>query len=519
MEKATHGAEGAPEFLRNVEDLPEDAEVVSRLEIVEEGMTFDDVSIRDEYTHRDLEIDVSSRLTRNIELQVPFVSAAMDTVTEHEMAIALAREGGIGIIHKNLTPEDQAKEVERVKRAESAFIPNPVTLPPDARVAEVYRIKEEEDIGSILIVEGSRLVGCVTKRQLRFDPSADTKVSDIMRPVELLHTVPQGTSQEQAEDVFRNNEDTDLLPVVSPEGELRGLFTYKDIYLRTQFPHATKDEQQRLCAGAAVGVEKDINVALERVEALVAAEADLIEINAEIGQDEEVLRLTREAIKNFPGTDYFPGNVGGRSGARRLLESGADGVQAGLGPGASCTSRKIAGVGVAQLSAIVLASTELRGEVPLNGDGGMRFSGDAAKAIAGGAETVTIGRVFAGTDESPTEIIKLDGRLYKPYRGMGSEGAIKDGAGGRYHEGMQRGQKRPIVAEGVEGLVPYTGSLRDVVEQWRVGIEKAMFKTGSENIAEFMERANFTRVSPGAQAESHPHDMTITKEAKNYSRE
>lgn len=519
MERGKNGVDkGTPEFLRDVEDLPEDAEVVSRLQIVQEGLTFDDVSIRDEHSEVRYEhLDASTRLTRNIDLRVPFVSAAMDTVTEHEMAIALAREGGIGIIHKNLSIEDQVREVERVKRAESALISDPKTLPSEARIRDVRRIKDEEDVGSILIVEGARLVGAVTKRQLRFDPPEDTAVKEIMRPVAQLKTVPEGTSHEEAEAVFRQEEDTDILPVVNEQGELKGLFTYKDVYLRTLFPLATKDEQKRLRVGAAIGVEADLNLALERIEALEAAGVDLIEINAALGQDEEVIRLTRAGKKHFPRPDFFPGNVGGRSGTRRLIEAGADGVQVGLGPGASCTTRKVTGTGVSQLSAIILASTEARGEVPINGDGGMRFSGDAVKAIVGGAETITMGRIFAGADESPGEIITLNGQPYKAYRGMGSEGAIKDGKGGRYFPGMQRGQKRTIVAEGVEGLVPYQGSLHDIVEQWRIGIEKGMFNTGSRNIAELMERANFTRVSPGAQVESHPHDMTITREPRNYS--
>ncbi|MEX1112995.1 MAG: IMP dehydrogenase [Patescibacteria group bacterium] len=512
MDRGERGFEGAPEF----EVIPEDVEVVSDSDIVREGLTYDDVTIRQELSDvRHQALSLQTRLTRGIELNIPFLSAAMDTVTEHRLATALAREGGAGVIHKNLSIEDQVDQVERVKRTESALIEHPVTLPPDAPVSEVRRIREERGIGSVLVIDENRLVGLVAKRQLRFTSGSES-LRDVMKPLDRLAVLPEGSTRDDAERYLREHKDeeVDHLPVVDAEGRLKGLFTFKDIVLRTKFPHAAKDAKGRLVVGAAIGVEANLEDALTRVDRLIKVGADFFTADSAHGGDAAVIALTREIKHAFPDLQLVAGNVGSRSATRELVEAGADAIKIGIGPGASCTTRKVTGVGTSQLAAIKLALQETRGEIPVIADGGIRYSGDAGKALVAGADAVMMGSIFAGVEESPGETVLQEGRKFKAYRGMGSEGGIRESrGGGRYYSG----ERKAVVPEGIEGVVPYSGTLAEVVAQYVGGIEKSMYYTGSESVPVLQRRGKFQRVSPAAQAESHPHDMTITREAPNYS--
>ena len=408
--------------------------------------------------------------------------------------------------------EDQAAQVASVKRAESALIEDPIALAPDDTVDSVKRIRSEQGIGSVLITEGNRLVGVVTKRQLRFTEGSE-RLRDIMKPLSELSILPKESDKEAAEQMFREDNETDLIPVVDRNGELVGLYTYKDILLRSQFPRASKDERDRLLVGAAVGVERDLEQTFLRVGTLVDSDVDFITVDSAHGHDEAVINHVRMIKRAFSDLDVIAGNVATREATRALIDAGADAIKVGIGPGASCTTRKTTGIGVPQLSAVVLSAFESRGEIPIIADGGMRYSGDVAKAFVAGADSVMMGSVFAGVEESPAETIIIGGRKYKAYYGMGSKRAIEEGAGGRYFDARDGS----IVPEGIEGIVPYRGTLSETMEQFKGGIEKTMYYTGSTDLDELRNRAQFVRVSPAAEAESHPHDMTVTKEAPNYS--
>lgn len=480
---------------------------------LEVALTFDDVLlVPRESSVLPKNANVSSRLSRNITLNIPLLSAAMDTVTESDMAIAVAREGGIGILHKNMSKEKQAEEVDRVKRSESGMILNPVTLPPHAKVADAMNLMGKYKISGIPIVdEKNRLVGILTNRDLRFELDHDQPIENIMTKENLI-TVPVGTTLKEAESILQEHKIEKLL-VVDDAGTLRGLITVKDIQKRNQYPNATKDEHGRLIVGAAVGVTKE---SLERAELLVSNSVDVLVVDTAHGHSERVITMVSELKRRFPETEVIAGNVGTRDGARALIDAGADAVKVGVGPGSICTTRVVSGVGVPQITAIAeCATVTQQAGVPLVADGGIRYSGDIAKAVAAGADTVMIGSLFAGMEESPGETILYEGRSYKVYRGMGSVGAMKEGSKDRY---MQESEEEvaKLVPEGIEGMIPYRGPVSDTIYQLIGGVRSAMGYCGTGTIREFKERAEFIRISPAGVRESHPHDIKITKEAPNY---
>lgn len=480
---------------------------------LEVALTFDDVLlVPRESSVLPKNANVSSRLSRNITLNIPLLSAAMDTVTESDMAIAVAREGGIGILHKNMSKEKQAEEVDRVKRSESGMILNPVTLPPHAKVADAMNLMGKYKISGIPIVdEKNRLVGILTNRDLRFELDHDQPIENIMTKENLI-TVPVGTTLKEAESILQEHKIEKLL-VVDDAGTLRGLITVKDIQKRNQYPNATKDEHGRLIVGAAVGVTKE---SLERAELLVSNSVDVLVVDTAHGHSERVITMVSELKRRFPETEVIAGNVGTRDGARALIDAGADAVKVGVGPGSICTTRVVSGVGVPQITAIAeCAAVTQQAGVPLVADGGIRYSGDIAKAVAAGADTVMIGSLFAGMEESPGETILYEGRSYKVYRGMGSVGAMKEGSKDRY---MQESEEEvaKLVPEGIEGMIPYRGPVSDTIYQLIGGVRSAMGYCGTGTIREFKERAEFIRISPAGVRESHPHDIKITKEAPNY---
>lgn len=477
--------------------------------MIKEYFTFDDVLLLPQYSEvNPLEVDVRTRLTKNISLNIPLVSAAMDTVTEHQLAKALAREGGIGIIHRNMSIERQAHEVELVKKTENGIIYDPLTISPDATVGQALAIMAEYRIGGLAVVdEKGRLIGLLTNRDVRFEKDKNRLVKELMTPREKLVTAPPNISLEEAKEILHKHK-VEKLPLLDGE-KLIGLITIKDIMSVIEHPNASRDEKGRLRVGAAVGTSSET---LSRVEALIKAGVDVIVIDTAHGHSKRVIETLREIKSSFPDLEVIAGNVATAEGAKALAEAGADGIKVGVGPGSICTTRVVAGAGVPQLSAIMEAVSEAKKrDIPIIADGGIRYSGDIVKALAAGAETVMIGSIFAGTEEAPGETILYQGRKYKAYRGMGSVSAMREGGADRY---FREGGK--IVPEGVEGMVPYKGSVKDVVDQLVGGVKSGMGYVGAKNIRELHEKARFIRVTYASVRESHPHDVIITKEAPNY---
>ncbi|MBN2000670.1 IMP dehydrogenase [candidate division KSB1 bacterium] len=480
--------------------------------IIGEGYTFDDVLlIPNKSSVLPKETDVRSRLTKNINIDIPIVSAAMDTVTEGQLAIALAREGGIGIIHKNNSIEFQVAEVDLVKRSESGMIMDPITLSPDRKVSEALELMARYRISGIPIVDGQKLVGILTNRDLRFETNLNKKTSDLMTKDNLV-TVPIGTSLEEAEKILQKYRIEKLL-VVDKEQKLRGLITVKDIQNRKKYPLASKDEHGRLSVGAAVGVAMDT---MKRAEALIDGGVDLLVLDTAHGHSTGVLRTLKALKKEFPNMEVIAGNVATPEATQELIDNGADAVKVGVGPGSICTTRVVAGTGVPQLTAILNCSAVCRkNDVPLIADGGIKQTGDIAKALAAGADTVMLGNMLAGTEESPGETVLYEGRSYKVYRAMGSLGAMQGGRGDRYFQEGERELKK-LVPEGIEGRIPYRGKLSDVIYQMIGGLRAAMGYCGSASLAELREKSRFIRITHAGLAESHPHDIYITKEPPNY---
>ncbi len=482
--------------------------------IVMDGLTYDDVLLVPAYSEvLPRTVDLSTKFSRNIELQIPFVTAAMDTVTEAPMAIAIAREGGIGVIHKNMSIEDQARQVAIVKRAENGMIYDPVTIERGRTVRDALQLMAEYHIGGIPVVdENLHLVGIVTNRDLRFERNLDKRIDDVMT-TENLVTTTQQTDLSGASQILQENK-IEKLPVVDKDGKLVGLITYKDITKAKDKPMACKDSKGRLRVAAGVGVTVDT---LERMEALVQAGADAIVIDTAHGHSKYVIEKLREAKASFSGVDIVVGNVATGEAARMLADAGADCVKVGIGPGSICTTRVVAGVGVPQLSAVYDVACALQGTgVPLIADGGLRYSGDVVKALAAGGWSVMIGSLVAGTEESPGETVIFNGRKFKTYRGMGSLEAMENGSKDRYFQsGVQEVKK--LVPEGIAGRVPYKGSVQEVIYQMVGGLRSGMGYCGAATI-EQLHNAKFTRITGAGVLESHPHDITITSEAPNYSR-
>lgn len=477
-----------------------------------EGITFDDILLvpsRSSVLPR--EVDITSYLTNEIKLNIPFISAAMDTVTESQMAIAMAAQGGIGFIHKNMSIERQAEEVDRVKRSESGMIVNPITLTPDRTILEAEELMSKYHISGIPIVdEKNKLVGILTNRDLRFEVKRDLPVYELMTKENLI-TAPLGTTLEEAQKILHRHR-IEKLPVVDKKGIIKGLITYKDILKKKKFPNACKDHLGRLRVGAAVGVSKDT---IERVEALIHANVDVITIDTAHGHSEGVIKAVKSIRKKFPQLQLIAGNIVTKEAALELYQAGVDAVKVGIGAGSICTTRVVAGVGVPQISAVLEVAKALKGKIPVISDGGVKQTGDAAKAIAAGANTVMMGGMLAGCDESPGEKVLFEGRSFKVYRGMGSLGAMKQGSSDRYFQDMEEDIKK-LVPEGIEGRVPYKGILADTIYQFVGGLRAAMGYCGSKNIHEFQITTKFVKISNAGLRESHPHDVLITEEAPNY---
>lgn len=482
--------------------------------IVMEGLTFDDLLLVPAYSQvlpRD--VDLSSRFSRNISLNIPMVSAAMDTVTETALAIAIAREGGIGVIHKNMSIEEQASQVRAVKRAENGMILNPISITPDKNVADALAMMSEFKIGGIPVVNNDNtLVGIVTNRDLRFEKSMNKRIDEVMTQDNLV-TTRQSINLEDAAEILQQHK-IEKLPVVDSEYKLVGLITYKDITKAKDKPFSCKDEQGRLRVAAGIGVTHD---SVERATALIEAGVDAIVIDTAHGHSQGVADMLKLVKKTFPQVDVVVGNVATAAAARFLADAGADAVKVGIGPGSICTTRIIAGVGVPQLSAIYDVATALKGtDVPLIADGGLRYSGDIVKALAAGASSVMMGSLLAGTEESPGETIIFNGRKFKSYRGMGSLSAMQQGSKDRYFQDVEDDIKK-MVPEGIEARVPFKGTLQEVVYQMVGGLRAGMGYCGAENI-EKLHDAKFTRITSAGYTESHPHDVMITREAPNYSK-
>jgi IMP dehydrogenase len=480
---------------------------------ISEGLTFDDVLLvpaRSDVHPRD--VKVGTRFTREIELNIPLASAAMDTVTESELAIALAREGGIGIVHKNLTVAGQAEEVDKVKRSESGMIMNPVTVAPEVPLREALGLMAKFRISGVPITRpDGTLVGILTNRDVRFAEDLDAPVSNLMTK-EGLVTVPVGTTLDEARRILVEHK-IEKLPVVDDGNRLKGLITVKDIDKKLKYPLACKDEHGRLRVGAAVGVSGDV---MERVAALVEASVDVVVVDSAHGHSRGVLEALSAIKQAYPGLQLVGGNVATPSGTEDMIAAGVDAVKVGMGPGASCTTRIVAGIGVPQITAVMdCVEVASRHGIPVIADGGIKYSGDVVKALAAGAHSVMIGNLFAGTAESPGESILLEGRSYKVFRGMGSVSAMREGSGDRYfQEGVVEDKK--LVSEGIEGRVPYKGPLRDMVFQMVGGLRAGMGYCGVSDIEGLRTGSRFVRISAAGLRESHPHDVTITKEAPNY---
>ena len=488
------------------------------MRLLQEALTFDDVLLVPAHsTVLPKDVDLSTKLTREIGLNIPLISAAMDTVTEARFAIALALEGGIGIIHKNMTPEEQAAEVLRVKKYESGVIKEPITVSPSTSIFEVMELTRAHNISGVPVTEGERLVGIVTGRDLRFETRMSDPVSSIMTPKERLVTVKEGAQREEVIALLHKHRIEKVL-VVNDDFQLRGMITVKDIQKAKENPNACRDEHERLRVGAAVGTGGGTE---ERVEGLVRAGVDVIVVDTAHGHSQGVLDRVAWVKKNYPDVQVIGGNIATSSAARALADAGADAVKVGIGPGSICTTRIVAGVGVPQVTAVANVAAELKGTgIPLIADGGLRYSGDIAKVIAAGAHSVMIGGLFAGTDESPGNVEIYQGRSYKSYRGMGSLGAMagKDGSSDRYFQ-EDTADAEKLVPEGIEGRVPYKGSMLNIVYQLIGGIRSSMGYTGCANIEEMRSKPEFVRVTNAGMRESHVHDVTITKEAPNYRRD
>ena len=489
------------------------------MRLLGKALTFDDVLLVPAYSQvLPKDTSLATRFSRNITLNLPLVSAAMDTVTEARLAIAIAGEGGMGIIHKNLTPQQQAAEVARVKRYESGVLRDPVVITPEHTVLQVMQLSEELGISGFPVIDGGRVIGIVTGRDLRFETRYEVKVREIMTPRERLITVSDGTTPAEAKALL-NKYKLERLLVVNDAFELKGLITVKDITKQTSFPNAARDSAGRLRVGAAVGVGEGTE---ERVEALVKAGVDAIVVDTAHGHSRGVIERVRWVKQNYPQIEVVGGNIATGAAALALVEAGADAVKVGIGPGSICTTRIVAGVGVPQIMAVDSVATALAGTgVPLISDGGIRFSGDISKAIAAGAHTVMMGGMFAGTEEAPGEVILFQGRSYKSYRGMGSIGAMQQGSADRYFQEATTGNPNAdkLVPEGIEGRVPYKGSMVAIVFQMAGGVRASMGYCGCATIEEMRAKAEFVEITAAGIRESHVHDVQITKEAPNYRAE
>jgi IMP dehydrogenase len=478
------------------------------------GLTFDDVLLMPAYSEiLPSEVNIHAQLTKNIQLHVPILSSAMDTVTEANLAIALAREGGIGILHKNMSIERQAEQVRKVKRSESGMIVDPITLEVTATIGDALKLMKENKIGGIPIVDKTnKLVGILTNRDLRFETDRKRKVSEVMTKENLV-IAPEGTDLKKAEKILRQYK-IEKLPVVNKQGKLIGLITYRDILQLSAFPNAVKDKIGRLLVGAALGITKDL---LERAAALQAVGVDIVTLDSAHGHSKgviEALKLLKKTYKNLP---VIAGNVATASGALALANAGADAVKVGIGPGSICTTRIVAGAGVPQLTAIMEAAKALKGKnIPIIADGGIRYTGDMVKALAAGANCVMMGSIFAGTEESPGETIIYEGRKFKGYRGMGSIGAMSQGSGDRYFQENETDSKK-FVPEGIEGRVAYKGNLHEIVYQFVGGLKAGMGYCGAKTVKD-LQNATFVQITNAGMRESHAHDVEVTREAPNYSR-
>jgi IMP dehydrogenase len=484
------------------------------MRIVQEALTFDDVLLLPAHSNvLPKQVQLTTQLTRKIALQIPLVSAAMDTVTEARLAIALAQEGGIGIIHKNMTIEQQAQNVHEVKKFESGIISDPFTVTPSTSIREVLDLTRARRISGVPVVDGDRLVGIVTSRDLRFETHYDGPVSGIMTPKDRLITVREGADREEVMHLLHQHRIEKIL-VVNDQFQLRGLITVKDIQKATDKPNACKDDQGRLRVGAAVGTGEDTG---QRVAALVEAGVDVVVVDTAHGHSQGVLNQIKWVKQHYPEVQVIGGNIATGAAALALAEAGADAVKVGIGPGSICTTRIVAGVGVPQISAIDNVASALAGtDIPVIADGGIRYSGDIAKAIAAGAHSIMIGSLFAGTEQAPGEVELYQGRSYKSYRGMGSLGAMaqKQGSKDRYFQETEEVEK--LVPEGIEGRVPYKGSVLGVIHQLLGGLRASMGYTGCATLAEMRTQPEFVKISPAGVRESHVHDVQITKEAPNY---
>ena len=482
--------------------------------IIPDGLTFDDVFLLPSYSEiLPSDVTLETRFTPRIALKIPLISAAMDTVTESKTAVVMAQEGGIGVIHRNLSIERQVEEVEKVKKFESGMIIDPVTMSPRQKISEAVEVMQKRDISGLPITEngkkGSRLLGILTHRDLRFVKDHDRPISEVM--TKELITAPEGISREESEDLLQQHKIEKLL-VVDKNGRLKGLITVKDIEKTLKYPNATKDEMGRLQVAAAVGVGGD---GVERAQALHGAGVDVVVVDTAHGHSKLVLETIRKVKKKNSGLEVVAGNVATDEGTRALIDAGADGVKVGIGPGSICTTRMVAGVGVPQITAILGCVAEARSrDVTLIADGGVKFSGDITKALAAGADCVMVGNLFAGTEESPGDMVLFQGRAYKVYRGMGSLGAMSGESRDRYFRDNEKDAK--LVPEGIEGRVPYRGTLSDNIYQLLGGVKAGMGYLGSRNLSELRNNAKFIRVTPAGLKESHVHNVIVTKEAPNY---
>ena len=484
------------------------------MRIIQEALTFDDVLLQPAYSSvLPKEVSLKTQLTRDLQINIPVLAAAMDTVTEGQLAIALACEGGIGILHKNMSIERQAAEVLKVKRFEAGVVTEPLTVTADMSIREVIRITREHKISGLPVVDGSQLVGIITHRDVRFETNLDQPVAAVMTSKDRLVTVKEGASKEEVKKLLHQNRIEKIL-VVNDAFELHGMITVKDMQKSTDHPNSAKDLQGRLLAGAAVGVGNDTD---ERVKALVEAGVDVIIVDTAHGHSQSVLDRVKWVKTNFSQVQVIGGNIATAAAAKALVAAGADGVKVGIGPGSICTTRIVAGVGVPQVTAIVNVAEALEGTgVPLIADGGIRYSGDFAKAIASGASCVMLGGIFAGTEEAPGEVALYKGRSYKAYRGMGSLAAMEKGSSDRYFQDSADGNADKLVPEGIEGRVPYKGSVSAIVHQLLGGLRSSMGYVGCGDIEAMRTKPEFVRVTGAGIVESHVHDVTITKEAPNY---
>ena len=485
----------------------------TKLNISNEGLAFDDVLLVPQFSKiLPLDVDLTTKLTNKINLKIPILSAAMDTVTESKMAITLAGEGGIGIIHRNMSIDEQAQQIKTVKKYESGVIKDPITANPSMSVKEIYDITKKYEISGVPIVDKNILVGIVTNRDLRFVDNLNLSVTKIMTPKPKLITVKENYTKDEVISALRKNRIEKIL-IVNKEHELRGMITFKDIQKSTTYPNASKDKSGSLIVGGAIGTNKE---SLERAEALIAQKADVIVIDTAHGHSKLVLDMLKTIKKKFPHQQVVAGNIATEGAAKDLISCGADAIKVGIGPGSICTTRIVAGVGVPQLTAIMnVAKITKKMNIPLIADGGIRYSGDIAKAIAAGADTIMLGGLLAGTDESPGDVELYEGRTYKSYRGMGSIGAMQQGSGDRYFQDSKKSASK-LIPEGIEGRVPYKGTMKTMLHQLIGGLRSSMGYVGCRNIENMKKNTRFIKISSSAKQESHVHDVAIVKEPPNY---